>query len=213
MSTPTFGGSADAVLSAQQQVEQRRQQQQENSARLAVNMFTYVTVGVGDLIPVQPIEFDCVFLREPSFSFGPALVKAPDTTKFRLPMVQPGVLRWITKDLLGSASSKSLTTTARSQPGAVYSDQARDKERPGLVETGDPNQQLGYIGAYMYFVVNVDLKPGMDAVPPNDMVIHHHLVFQEMAIKRIDSAVQKPLAADNEVTALSSPLTTGLASN
>lgn len=211
MSTPTFGGSVDAVLSAQQQTEQRRQQQQENSARLAINMFTYVTTGVGDLLPVQPIEFDCVFLTEPSFTSGPALVKAPDTTNFHLPIVEAGVLRWITKDLLGSASSEQLSAASHSiaQPGVLLSD--RDVERPGLLETGDPNEQLGYIGAYMYFVVNVALKDGSSAPPPNDLTIHHHLVFQEMAIKRLDAAVQKSLAADSKVLPLTSPLTATLA--
>lgn len=218
MSTPTFGGSVDSVLAAQQQQTQRRQQQAENSARLAVNMFTYVTVGVGDYMPAQPIEFDCVFLREPAFAPGPVLVKAPDLTNYHLPIIQAGVLRWITKDLTGggASSTKPVSSVGLGAPtkGLLVSSGTGggSTEKPGLLETGDPNQQIGYIGAYMYFVVQVSLKDGMDAPPPNDLTVHHHLTFQEMAIKKIDPAVTKPLADDSKATALTSPLTAGLAS-
>lgn len=215
MSTPTFGGSVDAVLSAQQQGDQRRQQQQENSARLAVNMFTYATVGVGDHIPAQPIMFDCVFLVEPAFSGNPALVKAPDLDNFYLPSTEVGVLRWITKDLLGSASSPpSADTPPPAQAGVLVASDRKKTERPGLVPTGDPNQQVGYIGAYVYFKVEVVATDDSAAFgPPNDLVVHHHLVFQQMAMKNIDPAVQKPLSGDSKVSALTSPLTSGLAAS
>lgn len=186
----SFGGGEDILNAANAQL-QRRQQTAENSARAATNHFTYVTHGVGEIVVPQPIMFDCVFLSEPAFTSGMALVVPPDRTNFYLPLKEVAVLQWITQDLLGSASGSTPTTAAV----AVTGD-----------NTGDPGQQVGYVGAFIYITVRIDQKTTAVVPPPNNTVIHHHLVFQGTAIKKIDASVQSALASDNAVAALPSSL-------
>jgi hypothetical protein len=99
------------------------------------------TTGVGDITPVVAITFDCLYTAAPFITTGVEVVSLPDRTRYRLPAVTAGVLRWITDPPLKDVSTKSVTA-------AMDSLSLEEKAKKHITPV--------YKGAFIYFTVIVD---------------------------------------------------------
>jgi hypothetical protein len=79
---------------AARQATARAEQQHENSARYAISRAQFVSLGVGT--SNGTVTFEIPYVDEPVVSTGVVLERAPDTTRWRMPQVTAGVLRWTT---------------------------------------------------------------------------------------------------------------------
>lgn len=72
--------------------------QRENTARSATQIFTQVSVGVGQFRLGQPLDFDIPFVTEPAFTQGAALARHDDTTNWHDPIGTAGLRGWLRND-------------------------------------------------------------------------------------------------------------------
>lgn len=151
--------TAADLVGARQDIEQQRRQINENATREAFNSYALITTGVGDVTPAQPIMFEARFVQEPFLSTGVVMVKKPDLTRYRLPLVTAGVLRWVTEPLRPETPGKEVgapgTAFIATSVPALSTGMAVERA-PDLLNTPDPKKPVAYIGAYMYFTIFVD---------------------------------------------------------
>lgn len=217
----TFGIETLGRGVVRQQVDQfqARQQQADNRTRQATNIFTYTTTGVGQIVMKQPIMFDCDFIEEPGFTSGVAIVKVPDLTHYRYPLVTAGVYRWVKEPqhketmaqaILATGAGKSTVedTTPQFYKGAYLYFLVRvDPNIP--VRTDGSNlayleEQLTYydVGTQDYLTVRKLIAEAHEslylAAHPAKVTLHHHLQFTGIAMKKLSDDVTK-LADDKKV--------------
>lgn len=78
----------------QERRRSKERQFQENRAREATTYVTHETIGSGVEITEDPIPMDTPFFYEPSLATGVVLVRPPDDTYWKFPLVTTGVVRW-----------------------------------------------------------------------------------------------------------------------
>lgn len=199
--------AARRIAIEQQAVLQRRDDVRENSSREARNSFTFTTDGSGYIVPRQPITFDCLFLQEPHFTSGVALVRSPDLNLWHYPIVTAGVYRWIKQPQRPAVPGSKLNAVESSGAGTY---------RPRIINSPDDTEDMYYTGAFMYYAVicEPDLfttTPDADILrlthPPSTK-LHHHLTFTGTAQKKLPTPVTD-ISFDREIVAATTPLGTG----
>lgn len=152
-----LGSEVSALVGARQDRDQLHRQIGENASREAFNSYSIVTTGVGDVTPAQPIMFDARFTQEPFITTGLVLVKQPDLTRYRLPLVTAGVLRWVTEPLRPKTPGRD---TGQPNAGFVGGFVAARSYPPVQTATAlnlpDPRHPLAYLGAFLYFTIAVE---------------------------------------------------------
>lgn len=170
-------GEVNRAILTQQQRLQARDDARENTARDARNAFTFTTVGVGTLIAGQ-VNFDCQYIQEPHFTTGVVMAHGVDTDTFHMPMAHAGVYKWIKEPQL---------------PYATIPDTTQAAYNPLLDTEPDDGQPMFYTGAYLYFEVQVkareDADPAVVAASTPRPVLHHHLSFVGVAMKKLSATI------------------------
>lgn len=97
-SLPVPASAPDHFVSAQEDARRYVDNQRNNSARWAVSEHQVHTLGTGNLRVAQPVIFEVVFLQEPQFTSGVALVKHPDPAGWHDPSGDVLVRSWVRDD-------------------------------------------------------------------------------------------------------------------
>ncbi len=197
--------SGRQLVAAQQQIRQARDDVKENSAREARNSYSYTTTGSSTFVAQAPITFDCLFIQEPHFTSGVAMVRTPDLNLYDLPMAQVGIYRWVKRPQQPADKTREVALRFDSAPGS-------GSYRPKIESQPDDTEPMFYTGAYLYFIVRCDLKADLTAAQkalaaknPASAVLHHHLTFVGQAMKDLSESITR-LSQDKAMLAHATPL-------
>lgn len=206
-------GSAPAESYADLQ-EQRRQYAddlKENTGRPATVCVRYISQGIGQIAPPDPVLFQMTFTEEPWVTSGMFVHQLPDASHWLYPQVTAGVRQWVTQDNPADYSKAAedptrkpfyvgaylvfvVETTARKPPqtdGSDYSYLTALRDQLTLeIQNLQSNAAGQLVLNQKLYEYQVCLKHLADAVEakylqanPPRVVITHNLVFQQYAIK------------------------------
>lgn len=231
-------GSAPAESYADLQ-EQRRQHSddlKENTGRPATVCVRYISQGIGQIAPADPVLFEMTFTEEPWVTSGMYVHQLPDASHWLYPQATAGVRGWVTQEnpadhsktaedptrrpfFVGAYLVFVVETTARKPPQTDGSDYDYLIAQRDLITVELQNLQSSAAGQLVLnqklYELQVSVKHLADAVEakylqahPPLVVITHNLVFQQYAIKPLPDNIVASL--DTEVPPIDAAYTRSL---
>lgn len=200
--------AAAGVRVAQMQARQARDDQRENTTREVRNSFSFTTTGCGTFVSPAAIVFDALFIQEPHFTSGVAMVKSADLNLYDLPTGQAAVYRWVKRPIQEHKDANAIAFGVGASAG-------KSAYLPRIVSEPDDREPMYYTGCYLYFVVKADIKSRLStalktqaASQPPSATLHHHVTFTGTAMKDLPKSIMR-LQFDKAITANPTPLGAG----
>lgn len=178
------GGGAGGLALSQMQRLQARDDTKENTARWAINAFTFTTTGAGSMVTGQ-VAFDCLYIQEPVFTSGVILDQEPNPGLYHLPLGSAMVFGWITQPQETAAGAQ---TTSAATGTTTATDPTATAPVDTSSSTADP--KLYWVGAYLAFEVQVKSLENANNDPADAFpVLLHHLCFNGLAMKKLSNSI------------------------